>query len=511
MTSRAVLLVASGLSVLSGVLMFLGWPGFEVWPLQLIAFVPYWWALELVADRSWRTAFGVGLLCGVVALGGGYHWMLEATHVFSSLGWLASTGFFALCSIYLGLQYAFQGVLYWAVRGRGWPVAVAGLPGLVLTEWLYPKWFPVYVGNALLPEPLLAQSAELGGPLLVSFLVGVINVAVFEAVRAWCGRRAMPAKTLVAAAGFVGLLLLHGAVRIEQLDREIERAASLEVGLVQANVSIEQMRVEPFETVRRHVEQSRDLEAADALDLLVWPEVAYYPYFGRTLPFSAEPLRDELETPLVFGSYSVAEGLGRAKLYNSVFLMHRDGTVRELYDKTQLLIGGEYLPFGETFPILYKLSPNTGRLTAGLDVDPLSLGPWRISTPICYEDTLPRLVRRMVNKANPHLLVNLTDDIWLGDSRAPQAHLRLAQFRAVEHRRYLVRATNSGVSAVIDPVGRIVASTEIGTRENLRSTVHMMEGRTAYARFGDWPGWVSLVVTLFTLIRRRRVDTDATS
>jgi len=109
----------------------------------------------------------------------------------------------------------------------------------------------------------------------------------------------------------------------------------------------------------------------------------------------------------------------------------------------------------------------------------------------------------MVREANPHLLVNLTNDSWFGDSQEPWIHLVLAQFRAIEHRRYLVRSTNSGISAVIDPVGRIVARTGVLTRENLRYEVHMMQGQTVYTQFGDWPGWLSLAAIASMLIARR--------
>ena len=505
MNSRSSLLTAYALSAFGGVLMFVGWSGFGVWPIELVALVPFWAALALVAGRSWKCAFTVGWVYGTVAMGGGYHWMLGASLVFSGWAAILNFAFFAVCSIYLGLQYATQGALYWAIRERNWGVPVAALSTFIVAEWLFPKWFPVYMANALLPQPLLVQTADLGGPLLVSVLVGLVNLAAFEALRWWRGARTAPVTVFVGAVTIIGLSLLYGLARIAQLDVQAEAAPSLELGLVQANMSIPERRNDPRETLRRHLEQSRDLEAGGALDLLVWPELAYHPALARKLPFTAKELRSELESPLLFGSYSYADEAGRRKLYNSVFLLHEDGVVREVYDKTHLLVGGEYLPFGETFPAMYALSPNTGRLTAGPDADALLLGPWRISTPICYEDILPGFVRRMVNEAKPHILINLTDDVWLGDAQAAWIHLRLAQFRAIEHRRYLVRATNSGVSAVIDPVGRIRAHTGVDTRENLRAIVHRMEEQTLYARLGDWPGWLSLLVVLSTLVRRRRL------
>jgi apolipoprotein N-acyltransferase len=176
--------------------------------------------------------------------------------------------------------------------------------------------------------------------------------------------------------------------------------------------------------------------------------------------------------------------------------------VRSTYDKTYLLMFGEYLPFGDMFPVLYELSPNSGRFTAGAHVRPLTLGPWRISTPVCYEDVLARFTRKMVREAKPHVLINLTNDAWFGDTQEPSIHLALSKFRAIEHRRYLARATNSGISAVVDPMGRVVARTGVLTRENIRYDVPMLEGETLYGSLGDWPGWLALGAILWMLIRR---------
>jgi apolipoprotein N-acyltransferase len=104
----------------------------------------------------------------------------------------------------------------------------------------------------------------------------------------------------------------------------------------------------------------------------------------------------------------------------------------------------------------------------------------------------------MVRETRPNLLVTLANDAWFGDSQEPWLHLGLAQLRAVEQRRWLVRATNSGVSAIVDPSGRLVARTGLLTRESLRSTVHLLDGETAYARLGDWPGWLALGVVALT-------------
>jgi apolipoprotein N-acyltransferase len=277
----------------------------------------------------------------------------------------------------------------------------------------------------------------------------------------------------------------------------------LRLGVVQVNMGIFAKWDEAIEGHRRHLEQSHQLEDAGELDLIVWPESAYVQSLPRKLPLNAERVRRGLTTPMLFGGVSTEVVDGERKIYNTVFAMDADGTVRSTYDKTYLLMFGEYLPFGETLPFLYELSPNSGRFTAGSHVRPVTLGKWRISTPVCYEDILAGFTRKMVREAKPHVLINLTNDAWFGNTQEPWIHLLLSKYRAIEHRRYLVRSTNSGVSAVIDPIGRVIAQTGLLTRENLRVDVHMLDQDTVYTMLGDWPGWLSLLAIAWMFIRRR--------
>jgi len=122
---------------------------------------------------------------------------------------------------------------------------------------------------------------------------------------------------------------------------------------------------------------------------------------------------------------------------------------------------------------------------------------------ICYEDILPRFTNDAVRHADPDLLVNITNDAWFGDSAEPWQHLALAQLRAVEHRRYLVRGTNSGVSAVIDPVGRVVARSGTFRQETVTARIRWMRSKTLYERLGDWP-WLCVSVLVGVGAFRRR-------
>ncbi len=490
--------------MLGGAFYFLGWAGFGYWPLSLICLVPLWAALELGLMRNWRHSLAVAWLYGTVTCAGGYHWLVEFLDVFSGYGYAASALFWLLFSAYLGFNFAVYGLVYRALRKRGWSTSLVAIPTLLLIEWLYPSLFPTYLSNSLYAETVLVQIADLGGPMLITVLIALVNLSIYEAWRWRRAERDAPKALFGISLAAIGFAAVYGMVRIPQVEAIMQEAPILRMGIVQVNMGIFEKRSEAEEGHRRHLEQSRQLEEEGALDLLVWPESAFIDGLPRRVPMSADLVRQDLKSPLLFGGVSTARIDGKRKVYNTVFLTDDQGTVQSTYDKTYLLMFGEYLPFGDVFPILYDLSPNSGRFSAGTHVRPLTLGQWRISTPVCYEDVLARFTRKMVRTAKPHVLINLTNDAWFGESQEPWIHLVLSQYRAIEHRRYLVRATNSGISAVIDPLGRVVAQTGLLTRENLRYDVRMLEIDTIYGRLGDWPGWLGLAAIILMFIRRRK-------
>jgi len=183
------------------------------------------------------------------------------------------------------------------------------------------------------------------------------------------------------------------------------------------------------------------------------------------------------------------------------------GQITARYDKEFLLAFGEYLPLGDAFPILYKWSPNSGKFSPGDKLDPLLIrtvtGEHKVTALICYEDILPSFTNRAVSHADPELLVNITNDAWFGDTSEPWQHLGLAQFRAIEHHRYLVRSTNSGVSAVIDPLGRVIAHSGTFRAEALQASVRWMRSLTVYEIVGDLPWYLLSLAVAYAAFRKR--------
>jgi apolipoprotein N-acyltransferase len=400
--------------------------------------------------------------------------------------------------------FALYGLAYRTIRRRGWPVALAGVPPLLLVEWLQPHVFAVNAGSGLATQPAWIQIADLGGPLLLTAFVGLMNLAAFATWRRWRARSggaaAPPSATWATAVAVAALVLAYGRTRTASVEASIGSAPSLRVGLVQANLGVIEKRRRGMISHRLHLEQTRELLAGGDLDLVVWPETAYVRGLRRPLPLSGRLVRADVDVPLLFGGTSVDEEGGRRVKSNSAFLVGHDGMIRDAYDKNLLIPLAEYAPLADVLPAIATALPHVQEFRAAGEVPPLRLGPWRIATPICYEAIRPDFVRRMVVEGRPHLLVTLANDAWFGDSAEAWMHLALARLRAVEHRRFLVRATNSGVSAVVDPTGRVVAESGLLERANLRATVRLLEGETLYGRFGDWPGWLAAACVAVALL-----------
>lgn len=493
------------LAALGGALAFLGFVGFGLWPLSLVCLVPLWQALDDTAGESFRTAGLIGFVFGTVAYAGGFHWMWRIVEIFlggdvrlGALLWTADSSWFAL-------RFAIYALLYVLVRRRGWPVAAAGMAPLLVVEWLYPAIFPVYLGHALAERILVIQLSDLGGPLLLTAFLALTNAAAFETWRWLGGGRTAPAATWAGAALAAVLMSAYGSARIRQTEAAAAGAPALRVAVVQGNLGVLDKGRDPALDHRRYIEQTRELLAAETADLVVWPETVYARGLAGPLPLSGRLVRPDVDVPLLFGAASVRGDSGRRLKFNSAMLVGADGTIRTAYDKNLLIPFTEFVPFAGLLAPLGVSLDAASEFTAASDVPALALGPWRISTPICYEAVRPAFVRRMVREAAPHLIATLANDSWFGDSQEPWLHLAMARMRAVEHRRYLVRATNSGVSAIVDPAGRELARSGLLTRENLRAEVRLLDGQTLYTRFGDWPGWASLAaLCVFATVKRDR-------
>lgn len=489
----------------SGVLYASAFAGFDFWPLAFFALVPLGWAVQKAQDLSYRTALLLGCITGFVSQAIGYYWLVGMLKNFSGFPVMICVLLASLFYVAHGLFFGLLAVYWrWSLRHR-WMSATALPAAWVVLESSFPFLFDNFYANALHNQTSLIQVADIGGPWLVSGLLAACSGALIDGV---CFKRWRPLLTVLSL--WLGVIA-YGHHTVSTVEARYKRSASINVGVVQVNMGMFEKHADPREGLHRHLTDSIKLsQGAPKPDLLIWPESAFNFMIPETLhDLSKSPL-GTLDAAVLFGGLAERTVDGDLQHFNTAFLLNHEHNIVGTYDKTYLLAFGEYLPLGDKFPWIYQISPRTGHFTQGTHLRPLVYQhdnvSVRLGTLICYEDVLPSFVRKMVRASHPQVLVNITNDAWFGDTIEPWTHLALAKFRAVEHHLPLVRSTNSGVSAAIDPLGRVMQHTGVYRREAFAETIAYESAPvlTLYARVGNLTWFVGLL-TMLTLYRRSRV------
>ncbi|MCK5509598.1 MAG: apolipoprotein N-acyltransferase, partial [Desulfobacterales bacterium] len=221
-------------------------------------------------------------------------------------------------------------------------------------------------------------------------------------------------------------------------------------------------------------------------DLVVWPETAtpFYFLYDRPLSKKVQKGIHDTNTNFLIGSPSFVRREHTIEYYNSAYLMSPNGRVCGKYDKAHLVPFGEYVPFKKWLPFIGKMVEAVGDFSVGQKGKTIKWNNYNPGLLICYEIIFPELSRAMA-KNDAALLVNITNDAWYGRTSAPYQHFSMAVFRAIENRRSLVRAANTGISGFIDPVGRIMASTPLFQEKVITRFVPIIHKTSTYTRFGD--------------------------
>jgi apolipoprotein N-acyltransferase len=312
------------------------------------------------------------------------------------------------------------------------------------------------------------------------------------------------------ALGCASLLLLQGGYglwRRQQLTATMQQAPSLRVALIQPNIGMYEKRGGAEREAQLDLQFGLSASTlAQQPDLIIWPESMYpfgVPEHMQRLPWPAASHTRRVHW--LIGALAYAGQAPARQVFNSALLLEADGHIRGRYDKQHLLAFGEYIPLQHYLPFLRHISPTIGNLTPGAGgvvtlPNGVSLGPL-----ICYEDIIPHLARQAVRQG-AQVLVNLTNDVWFGATRAPYQHRALAAFRAVENRVYLVRVTNTGLTSIIDALGRERAALPIFQADTLVHTIQPLRIPSLYTRFGDWFAQlcsaVALLLPLHSRLRR---------
>lgn len=500
------------LAALTGFLFYVSFPGLDVWPLAFVAWVPWMMALR---GSTPRQAVLQGLAAGLVIGVCGFYWLMNLLETFSGFpSYVCAVLTLILCAYQAG-RYSLLGWLYARAEARGWPAGFVFTAAFAASELAYPLLFPFTYGAVMHEVYPILQMAELGGPILVALVVLAPNWALATVLsHHLVARRAGRQLSLAEAFSEVGwkrwatwgsipvFATLYGLVRIVQVDEAVHQAEKIRIGIVQANMSLVGKRENFKEGLDRHVKLTRKLVKKEHIQLAVWPEtsITRIQHEDRANDYYHKNITRRLKVPAIVGAVlarDVEDARGLA-LYNSALMSDHRGKIVGRYDKHFLLAFGEYLPFGEQFPVLYDWSPSSGQFSPGTSVAPLEFEGHKIAAFICYEDIVPSFINKLMGDGSPELLVNMTNDAWFGDSSEPWEHMALAKLRSVEHRRYLVRATNSGISGFVDPVGRLTQRTPTFEEAAVAEDVAWLQLSSPYRLWGNAP-WMVLTGLAFLM------------
>ena len=498
------------LVLLSAALHGLAFPPVSLWPVAWFALVPLFRGLRGVGPGA---AILLGLLWGTAAIWSVGHWVpgalsfyYEQPPWFGVLFALVASVFFAgsysagfgACHGLVVPRLGYAGrLIYVPALWVAWELARARL--LTGEPWLL-------LGYALGPAPSLIQAADLGGVPLLSFAIVLVNVALAEGIAIAQPRRLLAIATPPALV--IAALLAYGRYRLAS---PFPNAPAFPVTVIQGNNDLHtQWRQEFYgKGLVEYLRMSVAAGARHRPSLLVWPEsaVTFFPARDENYRVSIARTLASIGADLIVGGPHHEGGEDARRYFNSAFYLTSKGTIAGRYDKTHLLPFAEYFPL-RTIEFLRRRFERVRYFTAGDEPVLLDTRLGKVAVVICFEGIFPELVREQMQRG-ARLLVNLSNDAWLGEGAGLEQHLAMVAFRAVENRTWIVRAATTGISAFIDPYGRIVARTPAAEVAQLDGEVVPLDVSTVYRRVGDLFAWACVLGSAITLLavatRRARV------
>lgn len=480
-------------AIIGGVVLGIAWNFPAELPAVVIGWLAAYFLLQAVESEK---PFLACYLYGLAFHPFGFYWLVYTISHFGGFPLIAGVFIFALFCAASSLQFILFPLFYRSLPKVFDRLALRAAIAWATCEFLSIKIFPWHLGHTQLAATPLIQIADIAGSISISFAMLWITDLLCQYKRI----KLAP----LAAGALLGGILTYGYYRLSVQEQVLRNARSINIAMVQGNVSLSDKHnpERSRKNVKRYIELSRPYAKKDTL--IIWPETAImdWVYTGvgmiensRKLPFFN---RGE---QWLIGALTFKD---RAHLYNSTVAIMSDGTVPEPYHKKILMPFGEYTPFGEALPWLKALNATAADFTPGTRSTPfrytVNNTPSYVSSLICYEDIVSSIGRE-VSKNGAQLIVNQTNDAWFGQTIAPIQHHVLAAFRAVENRKFLARVTNTGLTALVDPVGRTTHKIPTFSKGVIETEVKLLDGGTIYNRtVEDKPYWIFTIIICCSIL-----------
>jgi len=491
-------------AIASGILIALSFPAAGLAPLAWIAFVPL---LHSLWKKNGKEAFWSGFVFGMVYFFGTLYWIYHSINYYGGVSFAVSICIVLLLCCYLALFPAVFSVLFIQIYRR------TKLPALFIAPvlWVTLEFARSYaltgfpwssIGYSQYRALALIQIADMTGIYGISFLILAINGAGADLLLTRKRLNKMPLFPLsYTVAGIVSLLVLISAAYGYSLFRLSEHrpGASCTISVIQGNIE-QDRKWEPSyqqEVLAVYEKLSREALSAGPF-LLVWPETAvpfYFDYDAQNTN-NLMQFQKDIGSYLLFGSVMVKGRMReRTELTNSVILLDREGKKSFTYDKIHLVPFGEFVPLRSILFFVDKLVAGIGDYVPGQQYTRAETEVGSFGTVVCYEVIFPGLVRKFFITGGD-FIVTITNDAWFGKTAGPYQHFSMAVFRAIENRKPLIRAANTGISGFIDSNGRILAQSGLFAREVLTRTITTDSTRTFYTRYGDLFSYLCIVMSI---------------
>ena len=509
-----------GIAFAGGVLSAAAMAPIGFWPVLFLTLPTLVYLIDGAGAANWRgltAAAAIGWWFGFGYFLAGWYWIGFAFLVDApTFGWLlpfAVIGLPAAMAIYTAFGVSLARLLW--TRGAMRIVALA--VALTVAEWLRGHLFTGFPWNAFgyaLTSPLImAQSAALVGIWSLTF----IAIAVGASPATLIDDRNETRRPWLPFAGAVSVLAamaVFGALRLSHTPTQFVDNVRLRIMQpnlqqdVRFNYRAKQQVMDRYVALSSGASGARPAGLRDVTHL-IWPESAFPFFLAReadALAQITQLLRGGNDTVLITGAVRMGDPVpaGEPAVYNSVYVIDRDGSLLSLYDKVHLVPFGEYLPFQHFLESvgLQQLTKQRGGFAAGDRRRLISIPSAPLALPlICYEIIFPN--DAMPEGRRPGWIINVTNDGWFGISSGPYQHFQQARVRAIEEGLPVVRAANTGISAVVDPLGRIVESLPLGREGIIDSDLPRPIAAPIYARVGDMPAYIIVAIALLAVTRRR--------
>lgn len=501
-------------AALTGLLLTASFPEAGFSGLACVALVPL---LAAVEGASPGKSFRVGFMAGLIHFLSLLYWVVHSMQVYGNLGPAVSAAILFLLAAYLACYPGLFAMLAASLpknRFSGLFLIPAFWVACEYARFRVMAGFPwEFLGCSQYQNLAFIQIADLFGVYGVSFWIVFSNACVWMIFGFFSFKNAR-AKTIsrARAAGALGLLFAasaavfsYGKWRMISVDALMASAPKKTVAFVQGNIPQEKKWDPNFSSqiIQKYLDLSLSVQDREP-DLVVWPETATPFYFlqeRRRTPKLLAGLAG-MDADFVIGSPQGRRTAAGVEYLNSAYLLSGKGKVFGRYDKSRLVPYGEYIPLKRFMPFLGKIVAQAGDFVPGPVGRTLEWKESRVGIQICYEIIFPDISRLMAQNG-AGLLINITNDAWFGKTSAARQHFSMAVLRAVENRRAVVRAANTGISAFIDPVGRITGETGLFKEAAIAAAMPVYEGETFYTRRGDLFALACVFVSLFFVLMKR--------